>query len=448
MPPKKATASAPGLFDIGAQHSLREVVNEARAAELLSRATVDWDEVVHVRLSGKSLTLDGAQHICTHGLGRVPSGRIEHADLSDVIASRPEQEAKLVLACLAEALVPHGPTIHTLDLSDNALGLKGIDAIAPLILASRRTLQHLQINNNGLEQRAALQISVLMTGGDADGVGAATTVLRRFHTFNNLLESAGARELSHLLRLSPDLTDLRFSSTRVGAEGAQHIADAIVQSGAQLHRLDLADNSLLPEGIAHVAKALRSQSSLTHLNLGATAAGDEGVEAICSALLESRAPISHLDLSCNEITAEGSVPLAKLIVSLSETLVELKLAENELGSEGAARLADAIRECTRLQLLDLSVNEIAQSGACRMAGKLPESLERLELNGNLISADGLTALTDSLPAGCVLGDMDMNDEDYDEEEEAESDGDADEPEAEDDSAIDAVAAQMDHVHVS
>lgn len=63
-----------------------------------------------------------------------PTRSLTDADLSDVIAGRPEDEAKESLRIMAEGLSEC--KLRALDLSDNALGEKGI-------VACKAALQHM-----------------------------------------------------------------------------------------------------------------------------------------------------------------------------------------------------------------------------------------------------------------------------------------------------------------
>lgn len=56
---------------------------------------------------------------------------LRHADLSDIIAGQPEEEALAVLAEITGAL--QGVPLLSLDLSNNALGEKGLRACAPVL---------------------------------------------------------------------------------------------------------------------------------------------------------------------------------------------------------------------------------------------------------------------------------------------------------------------------
>ena len=64
-----------------------------------------------------------------------------------MIASRPEDEAREVLQLVADALCERVSKVTTLYINDNALGLKGINALQSLIRAVQPTVQVLQFNS-------------------------------------------------------------------------------------------------------------------------------------------------------------------------------------------------------------------------------------------------------------------------------------------------------------
>jgi Ran GTPase-activating protein 1 len=77
---------------------------------------------------------------------------VEHADISDIIAGRHELEALKVLEIVCEGL--SGRQLRSIDLSDNALGEKGINACRA-ILEGQDQLASIYVNNNGLSAAAA-----------------------------------------------------------------------------------------------------------------------------------------------------------------------------------------------------------------------------------------------------------------------------------------------------
>ena len=89
------------------------------------------------------------------------------------------------------------------------------------------------------------------------------------HFFNNMSGNGGAKAVAAIVRASPHLEDLRFSSTRGGHEGGMALAEAI-GTLTTLRRLDLNDNTFGPDVGVALGRALAHQRSLEVVNLGDT----------------------------------------------------------------------------------------------------------------------------------------------------------------------------------
>jgi Ran GTPase-activating protein 1 len=76
--------------------------------------------------------------------------KVEQANLSDIIAGRPTDEALLVLQHLCEALL--NSPLRQVNLSDNALGERGIWILIPFFTKIAPTIQTLWFRNNGLSE--------------------------------------------------------------------------------------------------------------------------------------------------------------------------------------------------------------------------------------------------------------------------------------------------------
>ena len=157
--PDTATAAAPLSFD-WSQDGGREVVDAARCTALLAGATARLNAplsaATRVVLCNKSVT-SGAVPELAAALGCMTS--VTDADLSDIIASRPEAEALEVLRGCCEALASR--ELRTLDLSDNALGQKGIDACKG-VLHEQDSLASVKFCNNGISAESAASIADIL----------------------------------------------------------------------------------------------------------------------------------------------------------------------------------------------------------------------------------------------------------------------------------------------
>ena len=404
----------------------REAVLTAEHAEALMRPLMDEKNVSRfrkIKLSDKSFNVEAAKVAAT-AIERLQG--LEVADFSDVIASRPEEEAKKVLEILCNSLRPH--SLLELNLSDNALGRRGVAACAGALQGQTR-LQKLYFNNNGLEGDAATLIAELVLNNNRP------STLTSFSIRNNLLQDAGANALAPMLAASPSMTELRVASTRFTRVGGLALAKALLNL-QNLVSLDLSDNGLGKRAGVELAKVLKQQSNLRFLNLSAIGI-DESIAHVASALSHN-ALLETLDLSDNEMTAADAKQLAKSLPHLPHLKV-LLLESNAIKSAGACAVATALRAHKSLTELNLIRNEIKTDAVSELIEAAKDlSLTRLHLNGNMIKVEELNQLRGSF-AEEVLGSLSDNEEEYDDYEEEEEE---EEEEADEDESVNQLAADL------
>lgn len=435
----------------------RELVTETRAHELLQAYTsldtsAEVPAFTHITLRNKSYTIEAAKVIAgffSRLYERGAFAQLTSVDFADMIAGRPEDEALQVLATLCDSLEGI-KTLTRIDLSDNALGEKGVRACYGLLL-QQEELKQMYFCNNGISAAAAAVIAeeVLLFRGPE-----TPTKLEIFHFYNNMSGDGGAKALAKLLPLSPLLKDLRFSATRAQREGSLEFAKAL-SSLHKLERIDLSDNTFKAEGGVAIAAALKQQQNLVEVNFRDASLEDEGLIAIAAAISQGTAALQKLDVSGNDLTADSMPSLARALRKCSQLRV-LQVEENEIGSKGAKSLAKAIKNhLPQLEKLVSNVNEIGTSGALALVNAVVEkaSVTSLQIDGNMISEDGvakITKLLESKKKSDILGSLEDNDEDGedDEDEDDEDDEEAEEePEtaatAQTSSAVDELALLMD-----
>ncbi|KAJ8603025.1 hypothetical protein CTAYLR_001576 [Chrysophaeum taylorii] len=393
-------------FDVCVSHPEREVVGAERAEALLAPlGDRDLEAIRHVKLSNKSYTIEAAECVAAK-LGDLFS--VTSVDVSDVIAGRPEAEALRVLSRLAAAFASRRLT--AVDVSDNALGQKGIDALLPLLEAQR--LKSLRICNNGMSAAAAEQLASLVEAAD----------LETFHYHNNMSGDEGAAAVARIVERAPNLKDFRFSGTRAGRDGSLAVARSL-EKLENLEKLDLVDNTLALSGGAAVASFISTRAPPLHtLDLRDCSLGDDGFKPIAEAL-EALGELTHLDVSGNELTPAS---VGFLPVTVVQRLLTLALEDNEIQNAGSRNLATLLLRArpARLRALLASTNEITSTGALTLARAIAVAcpgLAKLDLDGNGLSTDALDQLPEILGEGVVLGPMDDNDEEAEEEEKEEED---------------------------
>ncbi|XP_077250294.1 RAN GTPase-activating protein 2-like [Tasmannia lanceolata] len=401
------------VFDISGGR--RAFIEAEEAEELLRPLKEGGNLYTKICFSNRSFSVDAAR-VAEPILVSVRD-QLTDVDLSDFIAGRPEAEALEVMEIFSLAL--EGCVLKYLNLSDNALGEKGVRAFGAL-LKSQRSLEELYLINNGISEEAARAVCEFLP---------STEKLRVLHFHNNMTGDEGAIAISEVVKLSASLEDFRCSSTRVGSKGGVALAQALGTCSI-LKKLDLRDNMFgVLSGIA-LSKSLSRHASLTEVYLSYLNLEDEGTIALANALKEFAPSLEVLDMAGNDITVGAASALSECIAT-KQFLVKLNLSENELKDEGTILISKALQEGhAQLKEVDMSSNSIRRVGARLLALAVVDkpSFALLNINGNYISDEGIDEVKEILKGGKnsldVLGLLDDNDpegEDDDDKSEADED---------------------------
>lgn len=114
---------------------------------------VDYDKII---FSTWAFSVEAAE-VLAGAIARLPN--LKSAILADIIAGRPEVEGLRVYEVLGAAL--KSKSLTEIDLSDNAVGPKGVAACREL-LSSQASLQKLYFCNCGISAEAAASLSELL----------------------------------------------------------------------------------------------------------------------------------------------------------------------------------------------------------------------------------------------------------------------------------------------
>ncbi|KAL3828811.1 hypothetical protein ACJIZ3_017613 [Penstemon smallii] len=399
------------FFDIS--KGQRAFIEEDEAQTLLSPLKEPGNSYTKICFSNRSFGI-GAAKVAGPILASIKN-QLKEVDLSDFVAGRPEGEALDVMNIFSEAL--EGSVLKYLNISDNALGEKGVRAFGKL-LQSQASLEELYLMNDGISKEAAEAVCELVT---------CTDKLRVLHFHNNMTGDEGAIAISEILKRCPSLEDFRCSSTRVDSEGGIALTEALASCN-NLRKLDLRDNMFGVEAGLKLSEALYKHEFLTEIYLSYLNLEDKGAIAIANALKEAAPSLEVLEMAGNDITAEAAPSLAACISS-KKGLVKLNLSENDLKDDGSILISKAFGEgLEQLKEVDLSLNSLRRAGARTLAQavlRFPE-FKLLNINGNFISDEGIDELNDAFK-DCLdkLGPLDENDPEGEDFEEKES-GDEDE----------------------
>ncbi|XVE66039.1 hypothetical protein DITRI_Ditri08aG0049400 [Diplodiscus trichospermus] len=388
-------ASSETFFDIS--KGQRAFIEAEEAENLLRPLKEPGNCYTKICFSNRSFGL-GAARVAEPILVSLKN-QLKEADLSDFIAGRPEAEALEVMNIFSSAL--EGSVLKSLNLSNNALGEKGVRAFGAL-LKSQSCLEELYLINDGISEEAARAICELIP---------STEKLKVLHFHNNMTGDEGALAIADVVKHSPFLEDFRCSSTRIGSEGGVALSEAL-ESCTHLKKLDLRDNMFGVEGGVTLSNALSKHLNLVEVYLSYLNLEDEGAIAVANALKESAPSLEVLEMAGNDITAEASPSIAACIAG-KQHLTKLNLAENELKEEGTIQISRALEEGhSLLKEVDISNDFIRRAGAQHLAQVVVNKpgFTLLNINGNIISDDGIDEVKEIFKKSPdMLGSLDEND---------------------------------------
>ena len=224
-----------------------------------------------------------------------------------------------------------------------------------------------------------------------------TLVLR-----NGNLSAANVAVLADLLKSNTTVTELNLCDSDIGDAGAATLAGEL-QSITTLKVLKLSRNGIGDAGAAILASALKFNKTLTELYISGNCIGEAGAEGVADAL-KSNKTLTELDLSFNKIGDVGAAALAGGLKS-NTTLIVLYLSANGIGS-GVTGLADGLKSNTTLSKLNLSRNAIGDAGTAGLTELLKSTttqsaLRNLAHSGGIGEA-GAAGLTDLLKSNTTL----------------------------------------------
>eukprot|EP00557_Chaetoceros_sp_GSL56_P009338 CAMPEP_0176500660 /NCGR_PEP_ID=MMETSP0200_2-20121128/13701_1 /TAXON_ID=947934 /ORGANISM="Chaetoceros sp., Strain GSL56" /LENGTH=1341 /DNA_ID=CAMNT_0017899405 /DNA_START=60 /DNA_END=4085 /DNA_ORIENTATION=- len=346
-----------------------------------------------VSLSGKSYTPAAAKHIAefiSSGTSPSLSSQITELDLSDIIASQSEDDGLSTMKVLSDAF--RESNLSIVDLSDNAMGNKGISSCISVLSLS--SLECLQLCNNGLSGSSMDLIADILIESDA------CSHLKKLHFFHNMSGDESCSAFARLLgKCSGKLIDIRFSGIRAKKKGSLVVAQALVgllrRGKGNIQRIDLGDNSFGIEGAKILSCFFESCYHLKYLDLRDCLIETEGIVYICNSLQKCCGQLEYLDLSGNDLRKDAAITIAA-VLRRSSALKIFRAQENELCSKGIIRIVQSLNSAL-LEELHLGWNECGNQGARAIieARKNLQSIQVLDLDGNQFSAECMCNLQET-----------------------------------------------------
>ncbi|KIV77652.1 hypothetical protein PV11_09439 [Exophiala sideris] len=282
--------------------------------------------VTHIDLSGNTLGVAACA-----ALAPILSSKrtLQSADLHDIFTSRLLEEIPPALSSLLTALL-ECPNLHTIDLSDNAFGLKTKDPLVDF-LSKHVPLKHLILNNNGMGPIAGTSIAdALITLAERKAVarkdGKEVPDLESIVCGRNRLENGSMPAWAKAYEAHKSgIKSVKMTQNGIRSEGISHLISSGLSHCDSLEVLDMQDNTFTFQGARALAKALEGWSGLKELGVGDDLLGGRGAIKVFEALGEgNNEKIEILRLQYNDINPAG---VKALLQAAKDALPKLRRVE-------------------------------------------------------------------------------------------------------------------------
>ena len=193
------------------------------------------------------------------------------------------------------------------------------------------------------------------------------------------------------------VTKLDVSDNKIGDNGIAHIATAL-QTNTTITELNISRCSMSGEGVKSLARAIAVNRSLQELNISHSKIGDSGIAHIATALHTNITMICLVISHCN-MSDEGAESLARAL-AMNTSLQELDISGNKIGDNGIASIATALHTNTTMRKLDISrctmFDVVAESHALARALGVNSSLQTLHFYNNDLSENAIADIATAL----------------------------------------------------
>ncbi|PNW79021.1 hypothetical protein CHLRE_09g397993v5 [Chlamydomonas reinhardtii] len=226
----------------------------------------------------------------------------------------------------------------------------------------------------------------------------------------NFLNDMAAQAVARLMQVNPGLQLLDLTGNEVTDKGAAAITEVLAKPEAGLKALILRHNPIGDTGALAVADMLRSNRSLTLLDLADCHVAVKGLIGLANALTapEGNRSLQVLDLEDAQLAApqDSTYQHMSRMLATNTTLTELSLAKCRLVDSQLELLTTYgfARSSARWSSLSLRANRLSPFSGPTLERLLALPalcrLQRLTLASNSLGNDGASALARVLPTAC------------------------------------------------
>ena len=340
----RALHSISSLYDLNI--SKNDLTEEA--ANYIAAVILNNDKLQRIDFSGNLLNASGMIKIAK---------KLQHiyslSELNIGWNNITEEAAKDIAA-----VILNNDKLQRLNLSGNKLRATGIIIIAKK-LQNLSSLFELNIGWNNITEEAANDIAaVILNNND----------LKALNLSGNPLKTAGIVTIAKALKNISTLSEWRIDWNNVTEEAADDIA-SVIQNNRKLQILDICGNKFQTVGVIKIAKSLQNIFYLSELYLNSVGITEETAGNVADVIVSNN-KLQRLNLSGNTLKTTGIIKIARVLKTIS-SLSELRIKWNNITEEAADDIAAVIlKNCRKLQILDISGNRFHTDNIIKIAKSL------------------------------------------------------------------------------
>ncbi|XP_059816205.1 NACHT, LRR and PYD domains-containing protein 3-like [Hypanus sabinus] len=310
---------------------------------------IDWVKEEVERQSGKRRLLNALHYLFesqNRGLAQAALGSVETLSFSGMTLTP-------IDCAVLSHVIGLCDTIKQLNLENCHIQCEGIQRLGPGL----HKCQELSLGGTGLGDSGVKLVSAAARNPECK---IQKLVLNRVG-----LTDSGAEDLASALRSNPSLTELDLSYNKLGDSGVKLVSAALKNPECKIQKLWLNRVGLTDSGAEDLASALRSNPSLTELDLSYNKLGDSGVKLVSAALRNPECKIQKLVLENVSLTDSGVDDLVSTL-SANPLLMDLYLGSNSLTDRSVPSLLHLILTLPSLEWMGLGGNRFSETGEKEM----------------------------------------------------------------------------------
>ncbi|XP_043372691.1 NACHT, LRR and PYD domains-containing protein 3-like isoform X2 [Dermochelys coriacea] len=258
------------------------------------------------------------------------------------------------------------------------------------VLSTNQSLTELKLSGNKLGDS---RVQLL-----CEGLKHPNCKLQRLRLYMCRLTDAGCGDLAAVLSTSQSLRELELGANRLGVSGVRLLCEGLKHPNCKLQILRFFGGRLPGACCEDLASVLTANESLTELDVAGNNLEDAGVQLLCKGLTHPNCKLQSLRLWSCRLTDAGCGDLAA-VLRTNQSLTVLNLGGNKLGDAGVRQLCEGLKQNCKLQSLSLWKCGVTASGSGDLAAVLrtSQSLTELDLHGNYSLGDaGVRLLCEGL----------------------------------------------------